>query len=81
MAFDPLERHGPPLDRRLRDRRLPAVHETAEEKVVHPSARRALSGGERAAEDRLADDRPAPRPGKGHWNRCLSVTGGGTLRP
>ncbi|MFJ3714908.1 hypothetical protein [Streptomyces sp. NPDC090057] len=81
MSFDPLERQALPPDRRLRDRRPPAVHETAEEKVVHPFARRAPSGDEKAAEDRPAEDRPAPRPGKGHWNRCLSVTGRGTLRP
>ncbi|WP_206281555.1 hemerythrin domain-containing protein, partial [Streptomyces prasinopilosus] len=34
--------------------RLLAVHETAEEEVVHPFARRALPGGEQVVEDRLA---------------------------
>ncbi|MDQ0585430.1 hemerythrin domain-containing protein [Streptomyces rishiriensis] len=39
--------------------RLLAVHETAEEEVVHPFARRALSGGEKVVEDRLAEERAA----------------------
>ncbi|WP_171109526.1 MULTISPECIES: hemerythrin domain-containing protein [Streptomyces] len=39
--------------------RLLAVHETAEEEVVHPFARRALSGGEQVVEDRLAEERAA----------------------
>ncbi|MFV2119405.1 hemerythrin domain-containing protein [Streptomyces sp. Act-28] len=39
--------------------RLLAVHETAEEEVVHPFARRALPGGERVVEERLAEEREA----------------------
>ncbi|GAT79703.1 hemerythrin [Streptomyces sp. F-3] len=39
--------------------RLLAVHETAEEEVVHPYARRKLPGGDRLVEDRLAEERKA----------------------
>ncbi|MEV7997162.1 hemerythrin domain-containing protein [Streptomyces sp. NPDC086077] len=39
--------------------RLLAVHETAEEEVVHPFARRALAGGEQVVDDRLAEERAA----------------------
>ncbi|MGR6974805.1 hemerythrin domain-containing protein [Streptomyces cynarae] len=39
--------------------RLLAVHETAEEEVVHPFARRALSGGDQVVDDRLAEERAA----------------------
>ncbi|MFI5689715.1 hemerythrin domain-containing protein [Streptomyces sp. NPDC051636] len=39
--------------------RLLAVHETAEEEVVHPFARRALSGGEKVVDERLAEERAA----------------------
>jgi hemerythrin superfamily protein len=39
--------------------RLLAVHETAEEEVVHPFARRNLPGGEQVVEDRLAEERAA----------------------
>ncbi|UXY23957.1 hemerythrin domain-containing protein [Streptomyces cynarae] len=39
--------------------RLLAVHETAEEEVIHPFARRALSGGDQVVEDRLAEERAA----------------------
>ncbi|MFB0614692.1 hemerythrin domain-containing protein [Streptomyces sp. AGS-58] len=39
--------------------RLLAVHETAEEEVVHPFVRRAVSGGERVVEDRLAEEKAA----------------------
>ncbi|HSY00260.1 MAG TPA: hemerythrin domain-containing protein [Streptomyces sp.] len=39
--------------------RLLAVHETAEEEVVHPFARRSLPGGEKVVEDRLAEERAA----------------------
>ncbi|MEU3850114.1 hemerythrin domain-containing protein [Streptomyces sp. NPDC029554] len=39
--------------------RLLAVHETAEEEVVHPFARRSLPGGEQVVEDRLAEERAA----------------------
>ncbi|MET9443747.1 hemerythrin domain-containing protein [Streptomyces sp. NPDC006610] len=39
--------------------RLLAVHETAEEEVVHPFARRAFPGGEQVVEERLAEERAA----------------------
>ena len=39
--------------------RLLAVHETAEEEVVHPFARRTLPGGDAVVEDRLAEEREA----------------------
>ncbi|MEU7562948.1 hemerythrin domain-containing protein [Streptomyces eurythermus] len=39
--------------------RLLAVHETAEEEVVHPFARRAVPGGEDVVRDRLAEERAA----------------------
>ncbi|MFJ8363708.1 hemerythrin domain-containing protein [Streptomyces sp. NPDC093984] len=39
--------------------RLLAVHETAEEEVIHPFARRALSGGDQVVDDRLAEERAA----------------------
>ncbi|MFG2352480.1 hemerythrin domain-containing protein [Streptomyces sp. NPDC048521] len=39
--------------------RLLAVHETAEEEVVHPFVRRAVSGGAQVVEDRLAEEKAA----------------------
>ncbi|WP_406724419.1 hemerythrin domain-containing protein [Streptomyces sp. GD-15H] len=39
--------------------RLLAVHETAEEEVVHPFARRALPGGEKVVEERLTEEKAA----------------------
>jgi hemerythrin superfamily protein len=39
--------------------RLLAVHETAEEEVVHPFARRGFPGGEQIVEDRLAEEHAA----------------------
>lgn len=39
--------------------RLLAVHETAEEEVVHPYARKNLSGGERMVQERLTEERTA----------------------
>ncbi len=39
--------------------RLLAVHETAEEEVVHPFARRNIPGGEQVVEDRLTEEREA----------------------
>jgi hemerythrin superfamily protein len=39
--------------------RLLAVHETAEEEVVHPWARRSTPGGEGVVEDRLAEEKEA----------------------
>ncbi|MDN3294339.1 hemerythrin domain-containing protein [Streptomyces ficellus] len=49
-------------DRRDAFRRLVrflAVHETAEEEVVHPFARRRLPGGDQVVRDRLAEERDA----------------------
>jgi len=40
-------------------RRLLAVHETAEEEIVHPYARRAIDGGEEIIEARLAEENQA----------------------
>jgi hemerythrin superfamily protein len=39
--------------------RLLAVHETAEEEVVHPFARKNLPGGEQVVKDRLAEEKAA----------------------
>jgi hemerythrin superfamily protein len=39
--------------------RLLAVHETAEEEIIHPIARRSLPGGEDIAADRLEEERTA----------------------
>ncbi|WP_420802579.1 hemerythrin domain-containing protein [Streptomyces cavernae] len=39
--------------------RFLAVHETAEEEVVHPSARRLLKDGEQVVDDRLEEERAA----------------------
>lgn len=39
--------------------RMLAVHETAEEMVVHPLARQAFDGGDAVIEDRLAEERRA----------------------
>ncbi|MEU1670389.1 hemerythrin domain-containing protein [Streptomyces sparsogenes] len=36
-----------------------AVHETAEEEVVHPTARRAFEGGEQVVQERLEEERQA----------------------
>jgi hemerythrin superfamily protein len=49
-------------DRKSAFRRLVralAVHETAEEEVVHPYARRTIDGGEQVVEDRLREEREA----------------------
>src|SRR3954470_14651665 len=40
-------------------RRLLAVHETAEEQIVHPAARKALPGGEAIVEVRLQEEKKA----------------------
>lgn len=40
-------------------RRLLAVHETAEEEIVHPFARRAIDGGAEIVEARLAEENKA----------------------
>lgn len=42
-------------------RRLLAVHETAEEEIVHPAARRTLANGKAIIEARLAEEREAKR--------------------
>ncbi|MEU8955281.1 hemerythrin domain-containing protein [Streptomyces sp. NPDC048518] len=39
--------------------RLLAVHETAEEEVVHPFARHAFAGGTQVVDDRLAEEKAA----------------------
>ncbi|MFH8485074.1 hemerythrin domain-containing protein [Streptomyces longisporoflavus] len=39
--------------------RLLAVHETAEEEVIHPFARRGLTGGRQVVEERLAEEKAA----------------------
>lgn len=39
--------------------RLLAVHETAEEEIVHPVARREISGGDGVVDDRLREERAA----------------------
>ncbi|GAA3084857.1 hemerythrin domain-containing protein [Streptosporangium carneum] len=39
--------------------RLLAVHETAEEEIVHPYARHKIDGGEAVVEDRLAEEKEA----------------------
>ncbi|MQY03980.1 hemerythrin domain-containing protein [Actinomadura macrotermitis] len=39
--------------------RLLAVHETAEEEIIHPMARRRLPGGDGIVDDRLAEERAA----------------------
>ncbi|MET8181257.1 hemerythrin domain-containing protein [Streptomyces sp. NPDC005336] len=59
--FDEVER-ATGEDRRDAFRRLVrllAVHETAEEEVVHPVARRSFDGGEGVVEDRLREERDA----------------------
>lgn len=43
----------------VRLRRLLAVHETAEEEIVHPKARQELPAGESVVEQRLAEERQA----------------------
>jgi hemerythrin superfamily protein len=42
-------------------RRLLAVHETAEEEIIHPAARRALSDGDTIVETRLLEENQAKR--------------------
>lgn len=39
--------------------RLLAVHETAEEEIVHPAARQVVDGGDQIVEDRLAEENQA----------------------
>ena len=40
-------------------RRLMAVHETAEEEIIHPAARRLVPNGERIIQSRLAEEKKA----------------------
>jgi hemerythrin superfamily protein len=40
-------------------RHMLAVHETAEEEIVHPAARRVLAGGNELVDDRLAEENEA----------------------
>jgi hypothetical protein len=42
-------------------RRLLAVHETAEEEIVHPMARKAIPDGDRIVDARLAEEKAAKR--------------------
>ncbi|MGW5737160.1 MULTISPECIES: hemerythrin domain-containing protein [Streptomyces] len=59
--FDEVER-STGADRQSAFRRLVrllAVHETAEEEIVHPFARAALPGGASVVEDRLAEEKAA----------------------
>ncbi|MEV0585089.1 hemerythrin domain-containing protein [Nonomuraea sp. NPDC050310] len=59
--FDEVEQAAP--DRRAeaftRLVRLLAVHETAEEEIVHPFARMKIEGGDGLVDDRLAEEREA----------------------
>ncbi|MEI7031121.1 hemerythrin domain-containing protein [Streptomyces pratensis] len=59
--FDEVERSGGDARRDAFRRlvRLLAVHETAEEEVVHPFARRGFAGGEQVVEDRLKEEKAA----------------------
>ncbi|GGK87872.1 hemerythrin [Planomonospora parontospora subsp. parontospora] len=41
--------------------RMLAVHETAEEEIVHPYARRKLEGGDAVVDDRLAEEHEAKK--------------------
>jgi hemerythrin superfamily protein len=59
--FDEVERTSGD-DRRDAFRRLVrllAVHETAEEEVIHPFVRRSVDGGEQVVEDRLTEEKEA----------------------
>jgi hemerythrin superfamily protein len=59
--FDEVERRiGPEREEAFtRLVRLLAVHETAEEEIIHPLARRSLPGGEEIVDDRLKEERNA----------------------
>ncbi|GHH69041.1 hemerythrin [Streptosporangium violaceochromogenes] len=54
----PADKRAEPFRRLVR---LLAVHETAEEEIVHPYARRVIDGGEAVVEDRLAEENEAKR--------------------
>jgi len=59
--FDEVERSSGTQRREAFQRlvRLLAVHETAEEEIVHPYARRTLPGGVEVVDERLAEERSA----------------------
>ena len=59
--FDEVERSTGDARREAFQRlvRLLAVHETAEEEIVHPYARRVLPGGVEVVDDRLEEERKA----------------------
>ncbi|MET9295045.1 hemerythrin domain-containing protein [Streptomyces sp. NPDC003077] len=59
--FDEVERSNGDARRNAFRRlvRLLAVHETAEEEVVHPFARRSVPGGEQVVDDRLTEEKEA----------------------
>jgi hemerythrin superfamily protein len=61
--FEAVENSLGPARRDAFDRlvRLLAVHETAEEEIIHPMARRTLPGGDEIVDDRLAEERNAKR--------------------
>ncbi|TMR31195.1 hemerythrin domain-containing protein [Nonomuraea zeae] len=52
----PADRRGEAFTRLVR---LLAVHETAEEEIVHPYARHKIDGGDAVVEDRLAEEKEA----------------------
>ncbi|TMR15525.1 hemerythrin domain-containing protein [Nonomuraea turkmeniaca] len=52
----PADKRGEAFTRLVR---LLAVHETAEEEIVHPYARRKIDGGDAVVEDRLAEENEA----------------------
>lgn len=52
----PADRRGEAFTRLVR---LLAVHETAEEEIVHPFARRKIDGGDAVVDDRLAEENQA----------------------
>ncbi|NUW32472.1 hemerythrin domain-containing protein [Nonomuraea sp. SMC257] len=59
--FDDVERaapdqRGPAFTRLVR---MLAVHETAEEEIVHPYVRKVVDGGDAVVDDRLAEEREA----------------------
>ncbi|MFI6787494.1 hemerythrin domain-containing protein [Nonomuraea sp. NPDC050383] len=59
--FDEVEAAGPQKRGEAFTRlvRLLAVHETAEEEIVHPYARKVIDGGEGVVDERLAEEREA----------------------
>ena len=61
--FDEVENHTGPERRDAFSRlvRLLAVHETAEEEIVHPLARRVLPGGAEIVDDRLREEHDAKK--------------------